>query len=54
MWMIIGLISKNPEISLSSRNNPEMSQYSLDVPIVVNFSIYIYFHEIFSELGGII
>ena len=53
MWMIIGLINKSPEISLSSRNNPEMSQHSLDVPIVVNFSIYIYFHEI-SELGGII
>ena len=29
-----------------------MSQCSLDVPIVVNFSVY--FHEIFSELGGII
>ena len=54
MWMIIELISKNPEISLSSRNNPEMSQRSSDVPIVVKFSIYIYFLEIFSELGGII
>ena len=94
MWTIIGLISKNPEISLSSRNNPEMCQHSSDVPIVVNFSIYIfpwdllwtgwyhlnyfegksltfhtfslrsetfkklqiflYFHEIFSELGGFI
>ena len=52
MWMIIELISKNPEISLSSRNNPEMSQRSLDVPIVVKFSIY--FLEIFSELVGII
>ena len=41
MWMIIGLISKNPEISLSSRNNPEMSQCSSDVPIVVKFSTYI-------------
>ena len=43
MWTIIGLISNNPEIdlSLSSRNNPEMSQRSLDVPIVVKFSIYI-------------
>ena len=41
MWMIIGLISKNPEISVSSRNNPEMSQCSLDVPMLVNFSIYI-------------
>ena len=42
MWMIIELISKNPEISLSSRNNPEMSQHSSDVPIVANFSIYIF------------
>ena len=42
MWTIIGLISKNPEISLSSRNNPEMSQCSLDVPIVLKFSIYIF------------
>ena len=42
MWTIIELISKNPEISLSSRNNPEMSQRSLDVPIVANFSIYIF------------
>ena len=39
---IIELISKNPEISLSSRNNPEMSQHSSDVPIVANFSIYIF------------
>ena len=36
MWTIIELISKNPEISVSSRNNPEMSQCSSDVPIVVN------------------
>ena len=43
---------RNPEISLSSRNNPEMSQRSSGVAIVVNFSIY--FHEIFTELGGII
>ena len=41
MWTIIELISKNPEISLSSKNNPEMSQRSLDVPIVVKFSIYV-------------
>ena len=40
MGTIIELISKNPEISLSSRNNPEMSQCSSDVPIVVKFSIY--------------
>ena len=54
MWTIIELISKNPEISLSSRNNPEMSQHSLDVPIVVNFSIYIYFQDMFTDLAGII
>ena len=42
MWMIIELISKHPEISLSSRNDPEMSQHSSDVPIVVKFSIYIF------------
>ena len=42
MWTIIELIIKNPEISLSSRNNPEMSQRSSDVPIVVKFSIYIF------------
>ena len=42
MWTITELISKNPEISLSSRNNPEMSQCSSDVPMLVNFSIYIF------------
>ena len=42
MWMIIELISKNPEISLSSRNNPEMSQRSSDVPMLAIFSIYIF------------
>ena len=42
MWTIIELISKNPEISLSSRNNPEMSQCSSDVPMLANFSIYIF------------
>ena len=42
MWTIIGLISKNPEISVSSRNNLEMSQRSSDVPMLVNFSIYIF------------
>ena len=52
MWTIIELISKNPEISLSSRNNPEMSQRSSDVPIVANF--YIYFQDMFTELAGII
>ena len=44
MWTIIELISKNPEISLSSRNNPEMSQRSSDVPMLVNFSIYVSLH----------
>ena len=52
MWTIIELISKNPEISLSSRNNPEMSQCSSDVPMLVNISIY--FPHIFSELAGTI
>ena len=42
MWTIIGLISKNPEISLASRNNPEMSECSSDLPMSANFSIYIY------------
>ena len=42
MWMIMELISKNPLISVSSLNNPEMSQHSSDVPILVNFSIYIF------------
>ena len=42
MWTIIELISKNQEISLSSRNNPEMSQCSLDVPMLAIFSIYIF------------
>ena len=40
--MIIELISKNPEICLSSKNNPEMSQRSSDIPIVVKVSIYIF------------
>ena len=31
-----------------------MSQRSSDVPILVNVSIYIYFHDIFTELVGII
>ena len=33
---------RNREISLSSRNNPEMSQRSSDVSMVLKFSIYIY------------
>ena len=49
---------RNPEISLSSRNNPEMSQHSSDLPMLANFSIYIYiyiyFPDIFSELAGIV
>ena len=42
MWEIMEVISKNPLISVSSINNPEMSQRSSDVPILVNFSIYIF------------
>ena len=42
MWMIIKVITKNPEISVSSRNNAEMSQCSLDLPMLVKFSIYIF------------
>ena len=53
MWTIIGLISKNPEISLASRNNPEMSQHSSDLPMLANF-LYIYFPNIFSDLAGIV
>ena len=41
MWTIIGSINENPEISLSSRNNPEMSQRSSDLPMLANFSIYV-------------
>ena len=44
---------RNPEISLSSRNNPEMSQRSLDLPMLANF-LYIYFPNIFSELADIV
>ena len=47
------LIGKNPLISVSSLSNIEMSQCSLDVPILVNLP-YIYFPDIFTELGGII
>ena len=53
MWMIIELISENTEISLSSRNNPEMSQHSSRCPYCSKV-FYIYFLEIFFELGGII
>ena len=42
MWTIIELISKNAEISLSSRNNPKMSQRSSDVPMLAIFSINIF------------
>ena len=42
MWTRERVITKNSEISVSSRNNPEMSQCSSDVPMLVNFSIYIF------------
>ena len=35
MWMIIELISKNPEISVSSRNNPEQFRISPHRPNVI-------------------
>ena len=44
-WALFILVcqwDRNPEISVSSRNNPEMSQRSLDLPMLVNFSIYIF------------
>ena len=40
---------RNPEISLSSRNNPEMSQHSSDLPMLVNFSIYIFPWDLVSN-----
>ena len=43
-----------PLTSVTSLKNLEMSQYSSDVPMLVNFSIYIYFPHIFTELGGIV
>ena len=42
MWMIMELIGENPLIFVTSLYNIEMSQRSLDVPILVNFSIYIF------------
>ena len=36
------LIGENPLISVTSLSNIEMSQRSSDVPILVNFSIYIF------------
>ena len=50
MWMIMALIGKNPLTSVTSLKNFEMSQRSSDVPMLVNFSIYIYFPHIFTEL----
>ena len=52
MWTIIELISKNPEISLSSRNNPEMSQRSSDLPMLVNFSIYMSYFAYVCKTEG--
>ena len=42
MWTIMELIGENPLISVASLSNLEMSQRSSDVPILVNFSIYIF------------
>ena len=42
------LIGENPLISVTSLSNIEMSQCSSDVPILVNFSIYIYISLISS------
>ena len=41
MWTIMALIGKNPLTSVTSLKNLEMSQHSLDVPMLVNFSIYV-------------
>ena len=42
IWTIMELIDENPLISVTSLYNLEMSQRSSDVPILVNFSIYIF------------
>ena len=42
MWMIMELIGENPLISVTSLYNIEMSQRSSDLPILVNFSTYIF------------
>ena len=42
MWTIMELIGENPLISVTSLSNIEMSQHSSDVPILVNFSTYIF------------
>ena len=42
MWTIMALIGKNPLTSVTSLKNLEMSQRSSDVPMLVNFSIYIF------------
>ena len=41
-WTIMALIGKNPLTSVTSLKNLQMSQCSLDVPMLVNFSIYIF------------
>ena len=40
MSMIMALIDKNPLTSVTSLKNLEISQCSSDVPMLVNFSIY--------------
>ena len=42
MWTIIELISKNPEISLSSRHNPEMSQRSKNIFYSIDYKAFHY------------
>ena len=42
MRTIMALIGKNPLTSVTSLKNLEMSQCSSDVPMLVNFSIYIF------------
>ena len=47
----MALIGKNPLTSVTSLKNLEMSQRSLDVPMLVNFSIYI---SLISSLNRVV
>ena len=40
MWTVMALIGKNLLTSVTSLKNLEMSQHSSDVPMLVNFPIY--------------
>ena len=51
MWQIMALIGKNPLTSVTSLHNLEMSQCSSDVPMLVNFSIYI---SLISSLNWVV